>query len=371
VDAQLDVVLSINAGSSSVKGALFTFEGEPRILARGGADGTGARGAQPLLRWVDEQARGRWLRAIGHRVVHGGPNHWEPQLIAASTLDELRALIPFAPNHLPEEIALIEMFQRAHPMVPQVACFDTAFHHTLPEVARRLPIPKEYDDRGIRRYGFHGLSYAYLVEELERLAGPAAAHGRVILAHLGNGSSLAAVLNGRSIDTTMGFTPIGGVVMSSRSGDLDPGVVTYLGRTDGLSADEIETLLSKRSGLIGISQRSSDMRELLAREHDDENVHLAVESYAYSVRKAIGGFAAALGGLDTLVFSGGIGEHAPAVRARICSGLEFLGVQLDREANDSNGAVISGSGDRVMVRVVPTNEEFMIARAAWRLLSGR
>ena len=371
MDVQHDLVVSINAGSSSVKGALFTFDDEPRLLARETVEGTGRRGAPPLLRWIEAQTRGRSLRAIGHRVVHGGPDRWEPQLAAPDTLDDLRALIPFAPNHLPDEIALIDACQQAHPTVPQVACFDTAFHHTLPEVARRLPIPHQYDERGIRRYGFHGLSYAYLVEELQRLAGVEAAHGRVILAHLGNGSSLAAVLNGRSIDTTMGFTPIGGVMMSSRSGDLDPGVVTYLGRTGGLGADEIESVLSTQSGLIGISQRTSDMRELLAHERDDPNARLAVESYAYAVRKAIGGFAVVLGGLDTLVFSGGIGEHAPAVRARICGGLEFLGIRIDSQANGSNADVISRADGTVVVRVIPTNEELMIARAAWRLLSGR
>ena len=301
--------------------------------------------------------------------MHGGPTHTQPERVTRETIADLRALIPFAPNHLPDELALIETFAQAQPAVPQIACFDTAFHASLPEVARRLAIPSAFDRQGIRRYGFHGLSYGFLLEELRRIGRPGEADGRVILAHLGNGSSLAAVLHGRSIDTTMGFTPIGGVVMSTRSGDLDPGVVTYLGRTGPLSADDLEALLSRRSGLAGISETTSDMRDLLARERDDARSRLALEIYVYGIRKTVGAFAAALGGLDTLVFSGGIGEHAAPIRDRVCSGLRFLGVALDSEANEQNATVISTPDSRVIIRMIPTNEELTIARAAWQLLT--
>jgi acetate kinase len=365
----VDVTLAINAGSSSVKCAVFTWEAAPRVVAREVVEGTPSSGVTKLFEWVDAHVAGFTVAAIGHRIVHGGPSHREPQLITTAVLGDLGRLVPFAPNHLPEEIALIEAFQARTPAIPQIACFDTAFHHTLPDVARRLPIPQRYDAQGIRRYGFHGLSYAYVIEELGRLAGEDAAASRVILAHLGNGSSLAALCGGRSIDTTMAFTPIGGVVMSTRSGDLDPGVVTFLGRSAGLSADELEDLLSRRSGLLGVSGGESDMRTLLAREGSDAACRLAVDMYVYSVRKAIGAFAAALGGLDVLVFSGGIGEHAPAVRARICDRLGFLGVELDRDRNDANRPIISSAAAAVAVRVIPTDEELMIARAVHRLLA--
>jgi acetate kinase len=366
-----NVILAVNGGSSSVKSALFTWGPSPSVLGRTVIEGTGAAAVPEIIRWVAMQVQPREITGIGHRIVHGGPTHGEPQPITAAVLKDLAGVIPFAPNHLPAEIALVNALQRHAPDVPQVACFDTSFHSTMPEVARRLPIPSEYDARGVRRYGFHGLSYAYLIEELRRIAGVDVATGRVILAHLGNGSSLAAVRHGHSIDTTMAFTPMGGVVMSTRSGDIDPGVLTYLGRTEGLSPDQIEELLSQRSGLLGISQTSGNMQALLEREGSDGHARLAVESYVYSIGKAIGALAAALHGLDTLVFAGGIGEHAGRVRARICEGLAFLGIRLDETANAANAAVISASDSRVHVRVIPTNEELMIARATYRVLASR
>jgi len=302
--------------------------------------------------------------------VHGGPDYSEPQAISPRIREELLRLVPFAPNHLPEEIAIVDALAEHAPGIPQVACFDTAFHQRMPDVARRLAIPASYDRRGVRRYGFHGLSYAFLIEELSRVAGPDAARGRVILAHLGNGSSLAAVQNGVSIDTTMGFTPIGGVVMSTRSGDLDPGVVTYIARTEHVSGNEIEEILSKRSGLVGLSGTTGDMRQLLARERDDEAARLAVGAFVYSVVKAVGAFTAILGGLETLVFAGGIGEHAAAVRARVCGALTYLGVALEPAANDAHASVISQDTSRVTVRVIPTDEELMIARATYRVVAG-
>ncbi len=363
-----DVTLAVNVGSSSLKLALFTFESDPRLVARESIE-SGSDRLSHIVAWADAKRRGMNVVAIGHRIVHGGPTHRDPQRITASLLDDLKSLVPFAPNHLPDEIGVIEALQHHDPSIAQVACFDTAFHHTMPDVARRLPIPASYDARGVRRYGFHGLSYEYLVEELERIAGPAAARSRVVLAHLGNGSSLAAVHDGASIDTTMGFTPIGGVVMSTRAGDLDPGVVTYLGRAEHLSPDDLEALLSQRSGLIGVSEVTSDMRTLLDREKTDPRCRLAVEMYVYSVAKAIGALAAALGGVDVVVFSGGIGEHAAPIRGRVCERLGFLGVHLDPELNATNAPVISSSRAAVTVRVIATDEERTIVRAAYRLLA--
>jgi len=361
-------VLAVNVGSSSVKCALFSVDAEPRPLARQTLEGVASSCITRLSEWVDQQTSHSPLAAIGHRIVHGGPRYHTPQRVTPAILEVLRQLIPFAPNHLPDEIAVIEALGRSQPAAPQIVCFDTAFHAALPDVARRLPIPETYDAQGVRRYGFHGLSFAFLMYELERVAGPEAAGGRIVLAHLGNGSSLAAVHERRSIDTTMAFTPIGGVMMSTRSGDLDPGVATYIARTEGLSPDQIEDLLSHRAGLLGVSGTTSDMRTLLEREAGDPRCRLAVTMYAYSIKKAIGAFAAALGGLDTLVFSGGIGEHAPAVRARICDGLAFLGVQVDAQRNAANAPVISPSASRVVVRVIPTDEELMIARAVCGVL---
>ena len=253
--------------------------------------------------------------AVGHRVVHGGPNYSEPQKVTAEMVEELHRLSPFDPEHLPLEIELIEAFRQRHPRLPQVACFDTAFHRTMPRVATLLPIPRRYEAQGVRRYGFHGLSYAILMEELARLGDPAAKKGRVILAHLGNGASLAAVRDGKSIDTSMGFTPTAGLVMSTRSGDLDPGLVAYLARTEQMSAAKFQKMVNHESGLLGVSETSSDMRDLLDRETKDVRAAEAVALFCYQAKKWIGSFAAALGGLDTLVFAGGIGENAPPVRA--------------------------------------------------------
>jgi acetate kinase len=307
------------------------------------------------------------LAAIVHRVVHGGEHFDRAQRVSTDVVEKLRELIPLAPNHLPDEIALIDTFLHARPATPQVVCFDTSFHRELPLVSRTLPVP---ETPGLRRYGFHGLSYAYLLGELEQVAGVSAARGRVVLAHLGNGASLAAVAGGCCVDTSMGLTPAGGVVMSSRPGDLDPGVITYLARLRSLSLDQVDHLLTRESGLRGISGRSADMRELLAHEASDPRARLAIDVFCYQVRKWIGAFSAALGGLDTLVFSGGIGEHAPAVRCRICSELTFLGVQLAEDQNTTNAPLISVPTARVGVRVISTNEALMMAREARAVLRG-
>jgi acetate kinase len=294
--------------------------------------------------------------------------HTEPERVTPELLDELRRITPYDPEHLPLEIELMEAFRQRHPALPQVACFDTAFHRTMPRVASLLPIPRRYEAAGVRRYGFHGLSYEFLMEELARLGDPAATKGRVILAHLGNGASLAAVRDGKSIDTSMGFTPTAGLVMSSRSGDLDPGLVSYLARTEQMSATQFQEMVNNASGLLGVSETSSDMRDLLDRESQDVRAADAVALFCYQARKWIGAFTAALGGLDTLVFAGGIGENAPTVRARICNGLEFLGIEIEEKRNATNAGVISADGSRVAVRVMHTDEEVMIAKSVRRVL---
>lgn len=314
-----------------------------------------------LINWIEERSGREVLTAVGHRVVHGGPKYCKPQRITAELVKELHRLSPFDPEHLPAEILLVEAFDRRFPDLPQVACFDTAFHRDLPRVARILPIPRRYEAQGVRRYGFHGLSYAFLIAELAHLAGPEAAQGRVILAHLGNGASLAAVHRGKPVDTSMGFTPTAGVPMSTRSGDLDPGLVWYLAYTEQMSAKQFNEMVNSQSGLLGISETSSDMRDLLKCEAQDMRAAEAVALFCYQVKKWIGSFAAALGGLDTLVFAGGIGENAPIIRTRICDGLGFLGIQLEEERNAANEGVISAATGRAAVRVIHTDEGRMIA----------
>lgn len=321
-----------------------------------------------LMDWIHERVERGTLTAVGHRVVHGGPKYWEPTRITPRMIEELRQLSPVDPEHLPEEIRLIEAFHRRFPNLSQIACFDTAFHHDMPRVARLLPIPRRYEAQGVWRYGFHGLSYAYLMQELERVAGKGAAKGRVILAHLGNGASLAAVHNGRSLDTTMAFTPGAGLVMSTRSGDLDPGLVAFLARSEQMTVSQFEQMTSHQSGLLGVSEISSDMRELLARESEDIRAAEAVALFCYQAKKWIGAYAAALGGLDTLVFAGGIGEKAAPVRARLCEGLGFLGIELDTSRNAAHAHVISTDNSRITVRVIRTDEELMIARSACQVL---
>ena len=321
-----------------------------------------------LIDWLQEQDGFASVQAVGHRVVHG-MKHTAPELVTQELLDELHRLRPYDPDHLPREIELIEAFRQRHPKLPQVACFDTAFHRTMPRVAKLLPIPRRFDAKGVQRYGFHGMSYAYLMEELTRLGDPAATKGRVILAHLGNGASLAAVRDGKSIDTSMGFTPTAGLVMSTRSGDLDPGLAPYLARTEQITAKQFYEMVNQQSGLLGVSEISSDMRDLLAQESGDVRAAEAVALFCYQTKKWIGSFAAALGGLDTLVFAGGIGENAPLVRARICDGLGFLGIELNETRNAKSAPLISPDAGRVAVRVIRTDEELMIARSVTRLLS--
>ncbi len=322
-----------------------------------------------LIDWLDRAVGFTEIAAVGHRIVHGGSRYHQPERVTAELIEELHKISPCDPDHLPGEIELVEAFQNRDPGLPQVACFDTAFHHGMPRVAQIVPIPRRFEAAGVRRYGFHGLSYAFLMEELARVASPEEAGGRVILAHLGAGASLAAVRGGHSVDTSMGFTPASGLVMGTRTGDLDPGLVRFLSRTGGITADQFDSLVNHESGLLGVSETSSDVRDLLARQNADVRAAEAVELFCYQAKKWLGAFAAALGGLDTLVFSGGIGENAPEIRRRICEGLEFLGIALDENRNASSALLISTDQGPVKVRVIRTDEGLMIAKAAARLIA--
>ena len=384
----MNCVLTINGGSSSIKFALFEQVEPPKRSLTGEVERIGlantvigAKGANAPFTWDEpleaanlEQAGGQlvdWLgkhtdleavEAVGHRIVHGGPRYTRAQRITPELIEELKCIGPLDPDHLPGEIALINTYLRRFPRVPQVACFDTAFHHDMPRVARLMPVPRRYEARGVRRYGFHGLSYTFLLGELARIAGPEAARGRLVLAHLGSGASIAAVRDGKCVDTTMSFTPTAGLVMGTRSGDLDPGFLLYLMRSERMTAEQIDDLINRQSGLLGVSGVSPNMQDLLDREATDPNAAEAIELFCYQARKYAAAMAAAAGGLDTLVFAGGIGERSASIRARICAGLEFLGVSINPERNASQARVISRDGSPVSVRVIPTDEEITIAR---------
>jgi acetate kinase len=380
-------ILCLNGGSSSLKFAVYRMAGtaEERLYA-GAIEAIGAPGGRAWLRAGDKvlsnesgayadhteatrtmfaALRGQGvseLAAAGHRVVHGGPLFTQPRRVEPKLIEELKGLAPFAPLHLPCQLALIEAVGKHYPDLPQVACFDTAFHSAMPEVARRFALPRELWEQGIRRYGFHGLSYEFVAGKLGKELGP-----RAIVAHLGNGASMVALKDGASIDTSMGLTPTAGFMMGTRSGDLDPGLLLHL-MSKGYSAETLETLLNHRSGLLGVSGQTSEMKVLLERRATDPAAAMAVEMFCYQARKFVGAFAAVLGGLDTLVFTGGIGERAAAVRAGICAGLQFLGITIDVPANRANAEVISAAGSRCVVRVVETDEDLMIARHTQNLL---
>jgi acetate kinase len=364
-------VLVLNAGSSSLKLALY--DGDAR-LTRGTVDriapGDAAGALDSVLERLEPHGGLKALAAVGHRIVHGGATFTAPTRLDDRALDELRRLEPLDPDHLPAELAIVRALRDRAPDLPQIGCFDTAFHATTPRVARLLAIPRRFEARGVRRYGFHGLSYQFQLEELARVGGPAAARGRVVMAHLGSGSSLAATRDGQCVDTTMGFTPNSGVPMATRSGDIDAGLVAFLLRDEGLTAAALDAMLTRESGLFGVSGVSADMRDLLAREATDAACADAVALYCHGIRKAIGALAATVDGLDTLVFAAGIGENAPVVRARVCAGLAHLGVVLDDARNAASAAVISADTSACTVRIVRTDEEIIIARETLRLLLG-
>jgi len=383
-----DYTVVVNAGSSSLKFSVYrqgdTGSWKPEI--RGQVEGFGtkpifsaknsasepvfaaaldrsvtdARGALNFVaNWLRERYPGAHVRGVGHRVVHGGAQFSAPTIVTPQVLETLRTLIPLAPLHQPYNLAAIEAVWERLPGAPQVACFDTSFHRGQPEVAQLIPLPRDIRDNGVQRYGFHGLSYEYIASVLPALA-PEIASGRVIIAHLGNGASLCALKNGRSIDSTLGFTALDGLCMGTRAGALDPGVVLYLFQTLGMSAGEVETLLYKNAGLMGLSGISNDMRVLLA--SSEPSARVAVDYFVYRAAKEIGAMAAALGGVDGLVFTAGIGEHSPEIRKRICAASAWLGVDIDENANAVKGPRISSPASKVSTWVIPTNEELMIAR---------
>jgi len=383
-------ILCFNTGSSSLKFALYELGEREVALATGAVERIGDPGARLSLRKGADAEVERTVDvpdgraaietalaaldphefpapdAVGHRVVHGGPLHRAPEPVDARLLEALKALVPFAPLHLPAELEAIEAVARRFPHLPQVVCFDTAFHRDMPELAQRLPLPRALWDAGIRRYGFHGLSYEYVVHELG-----AATPGRVVIAHLGSGASMAAIRDGRAVETTMGLTPTGGLMMGTRPGDLDPGVLLHLLATRQYDAEALTRLIERESGLLGVSGLSADVRTLLAARDRDPDAALAIAMFCHRARREVGALAAVLGGMDSLVFTGGIGEHSAVIRREICRGLEHLGVVLDAEANEADAPIVSPQGTACMVRIVKTNEDLMVARHTRAVLQGR
>ena len=387
-------IIALNTGSSSIKFALYEIGETERLVfygsltrigsrdgrfsvqdAQGNAIATMSSTAQDhvaacdyVLSWILSQNEGRKPDAVGHRIVHGGPLYSTPQIATPELIASLDTLSPFAPEHLPQAIKAVRHAARLFPETLQVTCFDTSFHTTMPEVAKLYALPEFIRREGVQRYGFHGLSYEYILLELKRQLGVQAVEKRIILAHLGHGASMAAVKNGKSIETTMGFSPAGGLVMSTRSGDLDPGVILFLLQQNKMTPAAIKQMVNRQSGLLGISGSTDDMQELLAAEKVDDASKQAVELFCYQARKYIGALSVVLGGLDILIFTGGIGEHSPDIRSRICDGLGFLGISVDEEKNITNSAVIAHERGRVEIRIMKTNEELMIARHTMNVL---
>jgi len=381
-------IVTVNVGSSSIKLAVFAADNPERKLLEAAVENIGTpvahlvtdgqtqpitasshvAAANTLLVWLTAQASDTGVIAIGHRIVHGGPKYYQPQIITDELLADLDTFAAFAPEHLPIEVQLVKTFRELLPDTVQVACFDTAFHHDLPTPAQLLPLPRHLTNAGVRRYGFHGLSYTFILEELRRVEGDAAANGKVVIAHLGSGTSLAAVQGGKPVDTTMGMTPTSGIPMSTRSGDLDPGVALYLARTQDYGIERFSHMVNFESGLLGISETTADMKKLLEIEDADQRAKDAVDLFCYQIKKSIGGLAAALGGLNTLIFTGGMGERAPEIRARICDGLAFLGVALDPAQNEQSARLISASDSPVGVHVIHTDEAVTIARETAKII---
>jgi acetate kinase len=388
------VILTLNGGSSSLKFALYS--GRPfQARLQGKIEKIGQQNAvfrfcragheetkqevgvqnmpvavEFLIKWLGKSVGFEQIAAVGHRIVHG-MHHKDVTEIDNDLLAELKQISAYDPDHLPAEILLIEKIRELQPGLKQIACFDTAFHQQLPRNAYLFPLPGELEKTGARRYGFHGLSYQYLLEKIGISYGAQVADGRLILAHLGSGCSMAAVKKGQCLDTTMGFTPAGGMMMGTRPGDLDPGLIDYLLKTKKVNPDGLSDLINHRSGLLGVSQISADMGELLEKEFCEPGAADAVSLFCYQAKKWVGAMASVLGGIDGLVFSGGIGEHAPPVRLRICEGLEYLGIHIDNVSNESNDAVISAARGPVKVYVMPTNEEYMIAKLTVQKISGQ
>ncbi len=389
------MLLVINPGSSSVKAMAYDESELEKALNSVSIEGIGT-GQATLLpgsvfdeniiqhvdapdyitavrlirEWLEDEMGESVISVIGYRIVHGGERYKQPTKIDGEAIEYLRSITSLAPNHMPGAIDCVEAFRAVYPEVAHVACFDTAFFSEMPKVNQTLPIPKSISEEGVRRYGFHGLSYEYLLESFQDHEGEVAARGRVILAHMGNGVSLTACRDGRPVDTTMGFTPVSGVPMSTRTGDIEPGVIFYLMREKGMTLEEISDMVTKRSGLLGISGDTSDMYHLLQRQHENESSALAVEYFCYEIKKQIGAYIAALGGVDSIIFAGGIGERSDEIRARVLEGLGFIGVVIDPERNKRNARLISGDDSSVGVHVIPTHEDIIIAKQAMALYEG-
>ena len=392
-----DAIIVINAGSSSIKFSLFLERGgdlaldvrgqieglftTPRFLVRDSSGGIlaerswgdgmrlGHDGAMEHLRgFLKQQLVDDRLIGVGHRIVHGGPEYAAPIRVDAGVLGALQQLIPLAPLHQPHNLSPIAALLERAPELPQVACFDTAFHRTNPDAAQRFALPAELHEAGVRRYGFHGLSYEYIASVLPRFDAKAAA-GKTVVLHLGNGASMCALASGRSVASTMGFTAVDGLAMGTRCGALDPGVILYLMTERRMSVGDVEQLIYQESGLLGVSEISSDMRMLLA--SDDHRARLAIDLYVYRIRRELGSLAGALGGLDAVVFTAGIGENAPVIRERVCRDAGWLGLTLDQRANSTGGTRISAPTSSVSAWVIPTDEELMIARHTRRVLEGK
>jgi acetate kinase len=387
-------ILTINSGSSSLKFALYQMADSEELFFTGSfseiGEGNGLfqvknnrnqtvvrrnpdlpdhhTALQTFSEWLKEDYPEHSLTAIGHRIVHGGKDYTKPEFITGKLTSALNQLIPFAPDHLPHQIKAIESFHKIYPEIKQIACFDTSFHSGMPKIAKMFAVTRDLFRQGVQRYGFHGLSYEYILSELERIEGKSSTKGRLIIAHLGNGASMAAVKDGVSIDTTMGFTPAGGMMMSSRSGDLDPGILIYLLKEKHLDISRLNDLINQKSGLIGISGVSSDMKILLNKQENNPLAAEAITLFCYQARKFIGALSAVLGGIDELIFTGGIGENAPEIRAQICNELAYLGISVDEASNNRNAPVISKKEKPVIVRVIKTNEELMIARHTRNLI---
>jgi acetate kinase len=372
VSARNEAVLSISVAYSDASSArLKIADATGATLLDSPVKGEDSNAAlETMFAWLDKHEYLSGLKAAGHRLVHGGARYTQPQRITPKFLSALKKLVPLDPDHLPAAIKGIQFIAKKFPKLAQVACFDTAFHSTLPNVAKMYALPRRLYDENIRRYGFHGLSFEYIVGELRKLD-PKLAAGRVIIAHLGSGASMVALQDGHSMDTSMGFTPLEGLVMSARSGDVDPGLLLYLLSQKKMSAKAAAALLNKQSGLLGVSATTGDMRALLEKAKQDPHAAGAIDLFCYRAKKYIGAYAAALQGLDAIVFTGGIGERAPAIRANICSGLEFLGIHLDATRNEQSAPVISTSESRVNVRVIQTNEDLMIVQHVKTVLGSR
>ena len=381
-------ILTINSGSSSLKFSIYRIEKNEMLEYKGEISRIGMdegifeiydvsdnevinkqvrvqnhnESLKMLFKWLEKNSSNENIAVVGHRLVHGGTRFIEPVILDDNAIHHLKELIPLAPEHLPHEIKAIKIIKEEFPEIEQVACFDTSFHHHMPRIAKSVPINLKMWNEGIRRYGFHGLSYEYIIQELEKEAGSKIFSERIIIAHLGNGASMAAIKNGKSVDTTMGFTPAGGLVMGTRSGDLDPGIIVYLQKEKNFTAESVNKLVNEKSGLLGLSGSSSNMKDLLERQEKDENAKLAIDIFCYQAKKYLGGLINVLGGLDTLVFTAGIGENSSEIRRRICENTEYLGLKIDERRNTNNDKIISSENSKIVVRVMKTNEELMIAR---------